>query len=84
MQLFNWSFLFVSAMCVSCVFFFLFPLLNVCSVALDLTLFIPVEIVIDVTFVNRHLEEVFSCVKSWFLSFFFFGLVSFPQLHYVT
>lgn len=42
-----------------------------CSVALDLTLFIPVEIVIDVTFVNRHLEEVFSCVKSWFLYVFF-------------
>lgn len=52
-----------------------------CSVALDLTLFIPVEIVIDVTFVNRHLEEVFSCVKSWFLYvffvLFFFCLVSF-------
>lgn len=52
--------------------FFLFPLLNVCSVALDLTLLIPVEIVIDVTFVNRHLEEVFSCVKSWFLYVFVF------------
>lgn len=48
-----------------------------CSVALDLTLFIPVEIVIDVTFVNRHLEEVFSCVKSWFFYVFVFFLVSF-------
>lgn len=64
-------------MCELFFFFFLLPLLNMCSVALDLTLFIPVEIVIDVTFVNRHLEEVFSCVKSWFFYVFVFFLVSF-------